>query len=276
MILTSLALISFKIALILCAVSTVGYLSSLLVKKVKLAKISTWILAAAFGFLTVDLLFAFANSSGLINPGSRDFLSLCAWSVCAVYLALQFKTKTRVLGAFISPFILLFLIAAAGEASEKSLLPQNLQNWLTAVHLFCVIMGEALFIIASCAGLMFIMQNSLLKNRKLSRTSRLLPSLNDLDRINHICLLWGFPVLSLGIIAGAIFAELNWKSGWLTDPKVIWTFAGWIIYGFLLHQRLAIGWKGYRMAVSSGAAFILLLLSYGSVRLFFSTLHNFI
>jgi ABC-type transport system involved in cytochrome c biogenesis permease subunit len=137
-------------------------------------------------------------------------------------------------------------------------------------------MGEALFIIASCAGLMFIMQNALLKNRKLSRTSRLLPSLNDLDRINHICLLWGFPVLSLGIIAGAIFAELNWKTGWLTDPKVIWTFAGWIIYGFLLHQRLAIGWKGYRMAVISGAAFILLLLSYGSVRICFSTLHNFI
>jgi len=276
LILTSLELISFKIALVLCAVSTVGYLLSLLVKKVKLAKISTWILAVTFGFLTVDLLFAFANSSGLINPGSRDFLSLCAWSVCAVYLALQFKTKTRVLGAFISPFILLFLIAAAGEASEKSLLPQNLQNWLTAVHLFCVIMGEALFIIASCAGLMFIMQNALLKNRKLSRTSRLLPSLNDLDRINHICLLWGFPVLSLGIIAGAIFAELNWKTGWLTDPKVIWTFAGWIIYGFLLHQRLAIGWKGYRMAVISGAAFILLLLSYGSVRICFSTLHNFI
>jgi ABC-type transport system involved in cytochrome c biogenesis permease subunit len=274
--LIDLQLISFKIALILCAVSTVGYLSSLLVKKVRLARISTWILATAFGFLTINLFFSFANSSVLINPGSRDFLSLCAWSVCAVYLALQFKTKTRVLGAFISPFILLFMIAAAGEASGKSLVPQNLQNWLTALHLFCVIMGEALFIIASCAGLMFIMQNSLLKNKKLGKMSRLLPSLNDLDRINHICLLWGFPILSLGIIAGAVFAQLNWKSGWLTDPKIIWTFAGWIIYGFLLHQRLAIGWKGYRMAIISGAAFILLLLSYGSVRICFSTLHNFI
>ncbi len=274
--LINLQLISFKIALILCALSTIGYLSSLLVKRVKLAKISTWILAAAFGFLSVDLLFSLVNSSALINPGSRDFLTLCAWSVCAVYLALQFKTKTRVLGAFISPFILLFMIVAAGEASGKSLLPQNLQNWLTAMHLFCVIMGEALFVIASCAGLMFIMQNGLLKNRKLSKTSRLLPSLNDLDRINHICLLWGFPVLSVGIIAGAVFAEINWKTGWLTDPKIIWTFAGWVIYGFLLHQRLAIGWKGYRMAVISGAAFILLLLSYGSVRICFSTLHNFI
>ena len=273
--LINLQLIMFKIALILCAVSTVGYLFSLIVKRVRLAKVSTWILAFAFGFLTVNLLFALVSSSLLINPGSRDFLSLCAWSVCAVYLALQFKTKTRVLGAFISPFILLFMIAA-GETTGKSLLPQNLQNWLTAVHLFFVIMGEALFIIASCAGLMFIMQNSLLKNKKLSRMSMLLPSLSDLDRINHICLLWGFPVLSAGIIAGAVFAELNWQTGWLTDLKVIWTFAGWIIYGFLLHQRLAIGWKGYRMAVISGIAFILLLLSYGSVRICFSTLHNFI
>ena len=276
MILTNLELISFKIALILCAISTVGYLSSLLVKKVKLAKISTWILATAFCFLTVNLLFVIYNSSWLINPDSRDFLSLCAWSVCAVYLALQFKTKTRVLGAFISPIILLFMIAAAGEEAGKFLRPQNLQSWVTAVHLFLAIVGEALFIIASCAGIMFVMQNRMLKHKKLSKMSRLLPSLSDLDRINHICLLWGFPILSVGIIAGAVFAELNWKSGWLTDPKVIWTFAGWIIYGFLLHQRLAIGWKGYRMALISGAAFILLLLSYGSVRLFFSTLHNFV
>jgi ABC-type transport system involved in cytochrome c biogenesis permease subunit len=271
-----LELISFKIALILCAVSTAGYFLSLLVKRIKLAKISTWILAAAFGFLTVNLLFAVVNSSEIINPGSREFLSLCAWSVSGVYLALQFKTKTRILGVFISPFILLFMIAAAGQEAGKYLLPQNLQSWLTAVHLFLAIVGEALFIIASCAGIMFVMQNRLLKHKKLSKMSRLLPSLNDLDRINHICLLWGFPVLSVGIIVGAVFAELNWKADWLTDPKVIWTFAGWIIYGFLLHQRLAIGWKGYRMAVISGAAFILLLLSYGSVRLFFSTLHNFI
>ena len=276
MILNNLELISFKIAVILCAISTVGYLSSLLVKKVKLAKISTWILAAAFVFLTVKFLFIIIHSSWLFNPDSRDFLSFCAWSVCAVYLGLQFKTKTRVLGAFISPFILLFMIAAAGAEAGKFLRPQNLQNWLTAVHLFLTIFGEALFIIASCAGLMFIMQNRLLKSRKLSGMSRLLPSLNDLDRINHICLLWGFPILSAGIIAGVIFAELTWHSGWHTDPKVIWTFAAWIIYGFLLHQRLAIGWKGYRMALISGITFILLLLSYCGVKICFSTLHNFI
>ena len=275
MILTNLEMISFKIALILCAVSTVGYLSSLLVKRVKLAKISTWILTATFVFLTVKFLFVVIHSSWLFNPDSRDFLTFCAWAVCAVYLILQFKTKTRVLGAFISPLILLFMIAAAGEEAGKSIRPQNLQSGLTAVHLFLTVLGEVLFVIASCAGLMFIMQNRLLKSKKLSGMSRLLPSLNDLDRINHMCLLWGFPILSVGIIAGVIFAELTWHAGWRTDPKVIWTFAAWVIYGFLLHQRLAIGWKGYRMALISGITFILLLLSYGSVRICFSTLHNF-
>ena len=274
--LINLELISFRIAFTLCAVSTAGFLFSLLIKKIKLAKFSTWILAGAFCFLTVNLLFVVINSTGLINLGSRDFFSFCVWSVSGAYLALQFKTKTRSLGAFISPFILLFMIAAAGQDAGKSLLPQNLQSWLITVHLFLTIVGEALFVLASCAGAMFIIQNRLLKHKKLSRMSRLLPSLNDLDRINHICLLWGFPVLTLGIFAGAVFAGFNWKTDWLTDPKIIWTFAGWIIYGFLLHQRLAISWRGYRMAVFSFAAFLLLLLSYGSVRFCFSTLHNFI
>ena len=275
MIVNNLELISFNMALIFYAFSTAGYLLSLLVKRVRLARISTWVLAAGFVFLTINFLFVMINSSWLVNPDSRGFLSFCAWSVCAVYLALQFKTKTRVLGAFISPVILLLMIAAAGEEAGKYLRPQNLQSWLTAVHLFLTIFGEALFVIASCAGLMFIMQNRLLKNKKFSGMIRFLPSLNDLDRINHFCLLWGFPILSVGIIAGVVFAEISWQAGWQTDPKIIWSFAAWIVYGFLLHQRLAIGWKGYRMALISGIAFVLLLLSYGGVKICFSTLHNF-
>jgi len=98
LILTNLEIISFNIAFTLSTLSAAGYLSSLLVKRVKLAKISTWILAFAFGSLTVNLLFALINSSVLINPGSRDFLSLCAWSVCAVYLACNLKLRPECLG----------------------------------------------------------------------------------------------------------------------------------------------------------------------------------
>jgi len=272
----SLELILFKLALAFCTLCTLGYLLSLLIKRVMLARVSTWVLTIAFGFLTLNLLAAFINSAGPVNLGSRAFFLFCAWAVSGLYLVFQFKTKTRLLGAFISPFILLLMIAAAGQETGKSLLPENLQSWLTTLHLVFAIIGEALFVLASCAGAMFIIQNGLLKHKKLGKMSRLLPSLHDLDRINHFCLLWGFPILTIGIIAGAVFAGMAWKTLWPADPKIIWSFAAWVIYGFLLHQRLAIGWKGSRMAVLSCAVFILFLLSFVAVRFYFTTLHDFI
>jgi ABC-type transport system involved in cytochrome c biogenesis permease subunit len=155
-------------------------------------------------------------------------------------------------------------------------LPENMRSWLPIIHLSLVITGEALFVLASCAGAMFVIQNSLIKHRKLSRMSRLLPALSELDRINHLCLLCGFPVLTVGLLAGVVFARFTWETGWLADPKIIWTFMVWATYGFLLHQRLAIGWKGIRMAVLSCAVFILFLFSYSGVRFFFLTKHDFI
>jgi ABC-type uncharacterized transport system permease subunit len=274
--LSSMDIILFKLAFALCALSTAGYLLSLLIKRVVLAKISTWILIIAFGFLSLNLLAAVINSTGMLGLDSRDFFSFCAWVVAGIYLAFQLRTKTRILGAFIAPLILLLMIAAMGYDSGKVLVPENISSRLTIAHLVFVIAGEALFVLASCAGAMFVIQNSLIKHKKMSKMSRLFPSLGDLDRINHLCLLWGFPLLSLGLIAGAIIARFTWGADWPLDPKIIWTFVVWVIYGFLLHQRLAIGWKGIRMAVVSCAAFILFLLSYSGVRFFFLTMHNFI
>jgi len=274
--LTNLEIILFTLALTGCGLATAGYLLSLLVKKIVLAKVSTWILAAGFSFLTLNLLLAAVHASGWTSFGSRHLLSIYAWVFAGLYLGLQFKTKTRLLGAFIAPFILLFLIAAAGQESGKNLVPPQWQGWLTTFHLVLAIAGEALFVLASAAGAMFMIQNRLLKHKKPGKMGRLLPSLGDLDRINHLGLLWGFPLLTLGMIGGAIYAALVWGGLWPADPKVIWSFAVWIVYGFLLHQRLAIGWKGSRMAALSCAAFLLFSLSALVIRFCFTTVHNFI
>lgn len=269
-------LMLFGLALSLCALATAGYLLSLLVKRVTLAKISTWILAAGFIGLTMNLLLAASHSSGWGNFGSRHFLSIYAWVMAGIYLGLQFKTKTRLLGAFIAPLILLFLIAAAGQEADKNLVPPERQGWLTTLHLVLAIAGEALFVLASAAGAMFLIQNNLLKHKKPGPLGRLLPSLNDLDRINHLGLLWGFPLLTVGMIGGAVYAVLVWGGPWLADPKVLWSFAIWVVYGFLLHQRLAIGWRGARMAAYSCVGFIVFLLSALVIRFCLSTVHNFI
>lgn len=268
--------IFFRLAIVLCAFSAAGYLLSLLMKKIVPARVSTWILSAAFLFLTVSLMLTVIKPANLAIAGYRDFFAFYAWAVSGVYLIFQLKTKTRILGAFISPVILLLMVIAAGQGAGEFSVPVTMHNWLINLHLVFVIAGEALFVLASGAGAMFIMQNSLLKHKKLSRMSRLLPALNDLDRINHLCLLSGFPVLTLGLLAGVIFAGFAWPAGWYVDSKIALSLFVWVVYGFLLHQRMAIGWRGIRMAVMSCIAFILFLVSYTGIRIFFSTLHEFI
>jgi ABC-type transport system involved in cytochrome c biogenesis permease subunit len=166
------------------------------------------------------------------------------------------------------------IVASVGLEGSVSL-PDILKGGLVTAHITLSVAGEALFALASCAGAMYLIQDRLIKYKTIGSFSRLLPSLKDLDKINYICLLWGFPLLTLGVLAGSIWARTVWGSHWQWDPKQIWTLTAWLLYALLLHQRLAIGWKGHRVALFSLLAFILLLIGFIVEKLFFTTVHNF-
>ena len=270
-----MSLLFFKLALAAYLISTLGYALSLLVRRVLAAKVSTAILLAAFGLHTISFFSRFMASGSLAITGIYDTLSLFAWSLCGIYLIMQLKTKTRVLGAFISPVAFLLMIAASAGLDGAVSLPDILKGGLVTAHIVLSVAGEALFALASCAGAMYLIQDRLIKNKTVGSFSRLLPPLKDLDNINHICLLWGFPLLTLGVLAGSIWARTVWGSHWQWDPKQTWTLAAWLLYALLLHQRLAIGWSGRRVALFSLLASILLLIGFIVEKLFFTTIHNF-
>jgi cytochrome c-type biogenesis protein CcsB len=265
----------FKVALAAYFLSTVGYVVSLLLKRVMVAKVSMWIFSAAFLLQTFYFGFRCIETGRSPVLGLHDALSLIAWAMTGIYLAFQFKTKTRILGAFVSPAAFLLMVIASVRLGDYVALPAVLQGGLVAVHVILSVTGEAFFALASCAGAMYLIQDGLIKNKKGRSFSRLLPPLRDLDRINHICLLGGFPLLTLGILAGSIWARTAWGSHWQWDPKQIWTITAWFLYALLLHQRLAIGWRGHKAAWFSIIAFVFLLLCVVVVS-FSTTLHRFI
>jgi cytochrome c-type biogenesis protein CcsB len=266
----------FKWALIAYFLSTVGYVTSLLVRRVLVAKVSTVIFAVAFVIHTLSIVFRFLLTGYEPVAGFHDLLSLFAWVMTGIYLILQLKTKTRVLGAFVSPLVFLLVIVASIRLEPQVSVPDIVRGYLVCVHILLSVTGEAIFVIASCAGAMYLIQNGFIKHKKMGSFSRLLPSLIDLDRINHICLLLGFPMLTLGVLVGSVWARTVWGSNWQWDPKQIWTLAAWLFYALLLHQRLAIGWKGYKVALLSVIAFVILVLSFVVENVFFTTVHNFI
>ncbi|MBE0556124.1 MAG: cytochrome c biogenesis protein CcsA, partial [Proteobacteria bacterium] len=203
-------------------------------------------------------------------------LSFFAWVMAAAYLAMQLRTKTRVLGAFVSPVIFLIMVVASVKLGGEVAASAALQGSLVMFHVIFSVTGEALFAVASCAGLMYLVQDNMLKKKKEGSLIRLFPSLRDLDRINHLCLSWGFTLLTFGILAGSGWARIVWGSHWQWDSKQVWTLLAWIFYGFLLHQRLVIGWQGRKAALWSLMVLALLVVLLILGKMFFPSVHKFV
>ncbi len=278
----------FMAATLACFVSAAGYMVSLWKKRVFPARISAWVLLASVVFHTASFTLR-ATAAGRmgevgLNPAVNlgEALSFLALILNALYLLIQWKSKVKILGAFVTPVSLLLMIGASagyGLGPDMALSP-GLRGGLVAAHVIFSIAGEALFAIAGLAGLVYLIQSGFLKhprkNRALAGFSRLLPSLGDLDRINHYCLLSGFPLLTIGVIAGSVWAGVVWGSHWDWDPKQVWTLIAWVSYAVLLHQRLAIGWNGRKAAFWTVAATIIMTFLLIGVNAFHVTAHRFI
>jgi cytochrome c-type biogenesis protein CcsB len=266
----------FKVALALYLASACVYGASLWVRRVFPARLAAGVMLAALVVHTLSFALRWLAAGQTQLIGLYDGLSLFAWVMAAAYLVLQLKTKTRVLGAFVSPVVGLLMVAASVGLAGAVEAPATLSGTLVTVHVLLSVAGEALFAVAASAGLAYLIQDGMLRRKKAGGgMSRLLPPLEDLDRINHHCLLIGVVLLTLGVLAGSLWARIVWGSHWQWDPKQVWTLLVWGSYAFLLHQRLAIGWRGRTAARWSLALFVVLLALLIPGLSLLGTLHRF-
>ncbi len=268
-------LIFFRMAMIAYLVSTAGYIASLFVGRVRVAKISLWVLLIALILHTVHIIMQLMGSQAGPSSNIYGSLSFIAWAVAGSYLAFQARTRTRVLGAFVSPVVVVMMVAASAGMNGGETFPSAMRGPLVPIHVVFLLTGGALFALACIAGCMYLVQDRLIRSKNVSGFSRLLPPLRDLDRMNHLCTVWGFPLLTFGIIAGAIWAQAIWGNGWYLDPKQVFTMASWLLCALVVHQRIAIGWKGRKAAFLSMIAFAGLLFAFIGVNAFFVTMHSF-
>ncbi|MBI5869940.1 MAG: c-type cytochrome biogenesis protein CcsB [Actinobacteria bacterium] len=102
-----------------------------------------------------------------------------------------------------------------------------------------------------------------------------LPSLDVLDEVSYRGIAFGFPLLTIGIITGAIWADQAWGRWWGWDPKETWSLITWLFYGAYLHTRLTMGWRGRHSAILAVIGLVMVLITYLGVNLFLSGLHSY-
>ncbi|HEY9652013.1 MAG TPA: c-type cytochrome biogenesis protein CcsB, partial [Coleofasciculaceae cyanobacterium] len=98
---------------------------------------------------------------------------------------------------------------------------------------------------------------------------------DTLDNISYRIIGLGFPLLTIGIIAGAVWANEAWGSYWSWDPKETWALITWLVFAAYLHARITRGWQGRRPAVLAATGFVVVWICYLGVNLLGKGLHSY-
>lgn len=194
-----------------------------------------------------------------------EIATMLVWGTTTIYLVL-FETilKTRALGAFV--ILLIFCLQSyalwfiPGELKQTIQLVPALRSYWLIIHVSIAILAYSAFAVAAGAGLTFVA-----KHYFRSRIAGALPSEAAIEEFMFRAVAVGFPLQTLLLITGAIWAQEAWTKAWSWDPKETWALITWLTYAAYLHVRVQRGVRGITMAWLSLIGFVVVLFTFMGV-----------
>ena len=232
-----------------------------------------------------------------------ESLVFLTWGLTAVQLFLEQQNNSRLIGAINAP-ITLFIIAFTSfilpteMKLAKPLVPALKSNWLM-MHVSIMMLSYAILILGSLLSILFLIisksnlyqtnfnsnkvsyqiQNNLINNnnnkRKYYLSFNRMNLLQSIDSLSYRIIGLGFPLLTIGIIAGSVWANEAWGSYWSWDRKETWALITWIIFATYLHARLNQSWQGEKPAILASIGFIIIWICYLGVNFIGKGLHSY-
>ncbi len=266
--------IVFIIATLLYMLSTASYFAYLFLQRNWLQKTGCWLLIVGFAVQTVLIVWSFAATGHVPVNNLHETLSVTAWALVGVFLALNAKFHLKILGIYATP-LAVFIMLAATQFPSQPLQPENLLKgvWLT-IHVITIFTGDAALALAAGVGALYLIQERNLKRKTRNFFFSRLPSLDLLDTTGHACIVSGFTLLTMGLITGMVYARIVWGHFWSWDAKEVWSAVTWIYYAVLLHERLAVGWGGRRASIMAIIGFGVMLFTFFGVNFLLSGHHG--
>jgi cytochrome c-type biogenesis protein CcsB len=235
-----------------------------------------------------------------------ESLLFLTWTLLTVYLYIETKTSSRLIGAILIPVTLLisgFANLTLSPEMQKSspLVPALQSNWLM-MHVSMMLLSYGTLIMGSLLCILFLVisryQDIDLKvqdNSSLPLYNLMLDYyevnvlsaspevsefgkfklLQSLDNWSYRIIGLGFPFLTIGIISGGVWANEAWGSYWSWDPKETWALITWLVFATYLHARITKGWEGKKTAILGGLGFFVIWICYLGVNFLGKGLHSY-
>lgn len=203
-------------------------------------------------------------------------MSLFAWLLGITYLGLESFHHQRSVGAFVTLLLVAWMVFLGLLAPHASAVPPPARGPLFALHITLNIWAYAAFALSFVLSLIYLVQDSLLRSRRLSVTFWRFPALQVLDRMARGSVCIGLVALIFGVAMGLVWEHrLSGGYSW-GDPKVIVTLAILLIYIAYLWLSRSATWRGARAARLCALNFAVVLFSYTFVNLYLTRFHRFL
>lgn len=232
---------------------------------------------SVIGFIlhTANIIARYLISGHIPIANMHEASSFFSWCIVLLFFFFEYRYKLGLLGSFIMPMVFILMLSSSMLPRKIEPLSPVLQSYWMWIHTVFAFIGNAAFAMAFGIGIMYLLQEHYVKSKHLGGLFKRLPSLQILDEINYRLITLGFPLLTLAIITGALWAENAWGRYWRWDPKEVWSLITWFIYALVLHVRLTVGWRGKRAAILSIIGFCAVLFTFFGVNLLLKGLHSF-
>ena len=208
-------------------------------------------------------LLAYARAFGTLPlSGFAPALSSLAFLLGLLMLAVEWLTRESAITAVVGPLVLLVMVVAlASGFAPMPAMPAQGDSWFV-LHVAASLLGLALMAVAFAAAALYLLQHRELKQRKFGAAFQFLPPLEQLDRLNHLALVVGFPVLTVGVILAARYIGDFSSTGSDKAAHLGWGLLAWLVLGGIAAARLR-GWlNGRRAALVSIFGFVAVAATY--------------
>ncbi|MEJ2183009.1 MAG: c-type cytochrome biogenesis protein CcsB [Nitrospirota bacterium] len=243
------------------------------------SRATSWLMmiSAGLGFAnhTVSILYRYAAAGHLPISSPHEAASFFAWSIMLLFFVLRMRYRIGLMGSFIMPVVFLLMLASSMLSRDIKPLSPTLQSYWLWIHTFLAFTGDAAFALAFVTGIMYLVQEHYLKSKHMGGLFDRLPSIQMLDYLNYRLITIGFPLMTLAIVTGALWADSAWGSYWRWDPREVWSLIIWFLYAIILHARLVAGWRGRRASVLSILGFLVIVGAFFGIKFFHKGLHIF-
>jgi cytochrome c-type biogenesis protein CcsB len=204
----------------------------------------------------------------------------CVAAIFFCYVLVRYRAWA--LGVFVMGAIVLALgLAQTLIYTPAGPLVPALQSYWLSIHVTAMTLSTGIFFVAAVLGIMYLVAERYRARVADGRAQpgngliARIPSAAQLDKLTYRTVIFGFPIWTFGVIAGAIWADQAWGRYWGWDPVETWAFITWVIYAAYLHARATAGWRGARAHYIQLLGFASLVTNMLIVQVFITGMHSY-